>query len=282
MRRYTRLMMLALLVFLSSASANAGAVLMIGPNPNGLFSEGGLAQYGHTVTIGPNYDVFNELIDLSPYDVIILSAADYQLPPTSESGQQAIADFVANGGGLITGEWTTWKNNFNILKPLFPTTTDGSYIGGAGVEISVRYAQVTPDPIMNAGLPAVMDFVVNGSGSEIIVPKAGSTVFYSGDSISPYYLYDEFGVPYPVEGVFPSAGLVGWNYGLGRVMNFSTTLQQPVGPGYTDNYSRLVANAIDWAGAGSPQAVPEPGSLTLFLALGGISVMGARLRRRGS
>ena len=279
MRRSACFLLLAL-AGLFASTADTGMVLMIGPNPSGLFSEGGLAQYGHTVTIGPNYDVFDETFDLSPYDVIILSAAVYNLPPTSEAGQQSIVDFVLNGGGLITGEWTTWKNNFDILKPLFPTTTDGSYIGGAGMEVSVRYQQVTADPILNAGLPASMDFVVNSAGSEIIVPKPGATVFYSGDSISPYYLW-YLGVAYPFDEVFPSAGLVGWDYGQGRVMNFSTTLQQPVGPDYTDNYSRLVANAIDWAGAGSPQPVPEPGSLTLFV-LGGMSVAGARLRRRRS
>ncbi|MBL8851345.1 MAG: PEP-CTERM sorting domain-containing protein [Planctomycetaceae bacterium] len=281
MRRYFCLLLLGLMTGLFASTADAGQVLMIGPNPSGLFSDGGLAQYGHSVTIGPNYDVFDGTFDLSGYDVIVLSAVVYNLPYMPDAGQQAIVDFVTNGGGLITGEWTTWRGGtFATLAPLFPTTTDGSYIGGAGMEVSVRYSQVTADPVINAGLPSSMDFVVNSAGSEIIVPKPGATVFYSGDSISPYYIW-YLGVPTPFYEVFPSAGLVGWDYGLGRVMNFSTTLQQPVGPDYTDNYSRLVANAIDWAGAGSTHQVPEPGSMTL-LALGGVSVVGVRLRRRRS
>jgi hypothetical protein len=59
------------------------------------------------------------------------------------------------------------KNSFDVLIPLFTTTTDGYRIGGAGSMISVRYAQDTPDPIINAGLPSSTDFVVDAAGSEI-------------------------------------------------------------------------------------------------------------------
>ena len=273
-----RLFVFAIVVGYFVSTANGESVLLIGPSPSGLFTAGGLTQYGHTVVNGPTYDAFDGSIDLSAYDVVVLSAVDYARPTMSQVGQQSIADFVAHGGGLITGEWTTWKNSFDVLMPLFPTTTDGSYIGGAGWMISVRYAQDTPDPIINAGLPSSMDFVVDAAGSEIIVPKAGATVFYSGDSISPYYSFTGSGWE-PQYGVAASAGLVGWQYGQGRVLNFSTTMQQPIGPDYTDNYSRLVANAITWAGAGSATAVPEPNSLALFI-LGGFGIVFALQRRQ--
>ncbi len=253
MRSIIRFLPAAISVSLLAAiSLPAADVLLIGPSPSGLFSDGGLAQYGHTVTIGPNYDVFDGTYDLSSFDVVVLSAVDYQLPVMPDSGQTRLVNFVAAGGGLITGEWLLWKNNFDILKPVFPSTTDGSYIGGAGVTVSVRYAQVTADPVLNAGLPASMDIVVNSAGSEIIVPKAGATVYYSGDAI-----VDPVNFP----DAAPSAGLVGWNYGSGRVLNFSTTLQQPIGPAYTDNYSRLVANSITLAA----QPVPEPSTMLLVI-----------------
>ena len=269
------------IIFLISSVANAGVVLTVGNSPSGLFSDR-LAQYGHTVTIGPHYDAFDGSIDLSQYDAIVFSAVSYADPDMPLLGQQSIVDFVTNGGGLITGEWTTWRNiatgAFGTIAPILPASTDGSYIGGAGVEVSVRYTQVISDPILNAGLPASMDFIVNSAGSEIINPKAGATVFYSGDSISPYYLLENNGwVPY--DGVFPSAGLVGWQYGAGRVLTFSTTMQQPIGPDYTDNYSRLVANSINWVSR--PQAVPEPASLTVF-GLGALCLMGAATRRRNA
>jgi len=272
----------ALIVFISSV-ADAGAVLTVGYPPTGLFSDG-LAQYGHAVTIGPHYDAFDGSIDLSPYDAIVFSAAFYADPDMPLLGQQSIVDFVTNGGGLITGEWTTWRNNatgaFGEIAPILPASTAGGTVGGARVEVSVRYAQVTSDPILNAGLPASMDFVINAAGTEIIYPKVGATVFYSGDSISPYLVLDEsINVWIPYYESFPSAGLIGWQYGAGRVLSFSTTLQQPIGPDYTDNYSRLVANSIDWVSR--PQAVPEPASLTLF-GLGALGIAAVRRRRHAT
>lgn len=279
--RALRCVLIVATVALFATCGHAGTVLLIGHSPSLLFNDGGLAQYGHTVTLGPHYDAFDGSIDLSGYDAIVLSAAFYNAPDMPDAGQQSIVDFVANGGGLITGEWLTWRigptnsGSFRIIDPILPAFTYGQYIGGSGSEISVNYQQVTPDPVLNAGLPTAMPFIVNSAGSEVIVARAGSTVFYSGDSISPYYLFEGGGMV-PYYEVFPSAGLVGWNYGLGRVLTFSTTLSQPIGPDYTDNYSRLLANSIDWVSS-SPAEVPEPNSLTL-LGLGALGLAYGRRR----
>lgn len=248
------LLSLVITCLLNLHSAHASNVLLIGSSPSGLFSQGGLVQYGHNVTVGPHYDAFDGNFDLSPFDVVVLSAVYYASPDMPTSGQTALVDFVNNGGGLITGEWVTWRiglfgSSFAVIDPILPVWTDGSYIGGAGwTDGDVIYSQVTADPIMNAGMPLSFSLDIEPAGSEIIHARPGATVFYSGD--------DEFGN-------YPSDGLVGWDVGQGRVLSFSTTLQQPVGPDYSDPYSRLISNAIYWADSPSA-AVPEPSGLLMF------------------
>jgi hypothetical protein len=182
-----------------------------------------------TVDTGPPFTQFDGTVDLSGYDaVLLLVNVNWQSGDMPASGQQALVNFVSAGGGLVTGEWTVWlshdNNNFNILAdaiPVLPTT-----LGGWAERIS--YKVQTPDAILNAGLPSKFGFAAdNIAGTETFFqPRAGATVFY----ISRGSAYGD--------------GVIGWDYGNGSVLSFSTL----IGTKELSNadYSRLLSNAIDW------------------------------------
>jgi hypothetical protein len=188
-----------------------------------------LQAYGHTVDTGPPFTQFDNSVDLSGYDaVLLLVNVNWQTDDMPASGQQALLNFVSAGGGLVTGEWTVWLTHdnfeFTILAdalPVVPTTTFSS-----GLRMS--YKVQTPDAILNAGLPSKFGFAAdNISGTETFFqPRVGATVFYIS------------------RGSANGDGVIGWDYGNGSVLSFSTI----IGTKELSNadYSRLVSNAIDW------------------------------------
>ena len=254
--------------------ARADHVLLIGPSPGDLVTSW-QSGHGHTVDIGPNYDAFDGTIDLSGYDSVLLSVSDWTLPDMPTAGpvtEPALVDYVANGGGLVTAEWLLWRfssvpvGSFALIDPILPAyTIDGAYIDGNSG--SVVFRKVSSDPILNQGMPDSFTISLNNEGSGLLQTRPGATVFYSGDDIN---------------GLHPSPGVVGWQYGLGRVIVFSTTLQTPIGPDVNLPYSQLISNAIDWAGA-STATVPEPATIHLTL-IGAMGIWAAgrhRSRRKG-
>jgi hypothetical protein len=188
-----------------------------------------LQAYGHTVDTGPHFTQFDGTVDLSGYDaVLLLVNENYATGDMPASGQQALLNFVTAGGGLVTGEWLVWEiadyGWFATLAdavPVVPTTT---FAYGARMSYKVQ----TPDAILNAGLPSKFGFAAdNISGTETFFqPRAGATVFYIS------------------RGSTNGDGVIGWDYGRGSVLSFSTV----IGTKELSNadYSRLLSNAIDW------------------------------------
>jgi len=72
----------------------------------------------------------------------------------------------------------------------------------------------------------------------LLVPKSGATVFYASAG--------SYGSDYPQGRQTKTYGLVGWRFGAGHVLQFST-LFDPIELAHP-TYGHLLANAITWAG----------------------------------
>ena len=159
--------------------------------------------------------------------------------------------------------------------------------GGANTSNSpLVFTAQSNDPVINAGLPSTFSFsTTKGSDSEtyIILDKAnsaisGATAFYSTNQWT--------NIPgSSFQGLLGAgAGLVGGSFGLGRVINMSTSsdntsLADP-------NYDRLLTNSVNWVTGSTgdlPQPfppvsspVPEPTTLAVFAS----AAIGLALRTR--
>ncbi len=198
-----------------------------------------LMASGHTVTIGQAWGEFDGSDPLAGIDVVVLTGSfnwnSWSDMPSA--GQTALVDYVANGGGLITTEWTMWRggdavSSFAILEPVLPSEPTGYVFRTVS---PVTYTIALADPVMNAGLPSSITFDPDSfSGTEsLLVPKPGAIGFFSSDFVS---------------GSVQGYGVVGWDYFAGRSVNISTcvgTLQLA-----HSDFSQLLSNAVEWAAGG--------------------------------
>lgn len=206
--------------------------------------------YGHKVMIGaelPDYAGGG----LSGVHVVLLQAsqawADKDMP---ESGQRELLNFVNSGGGLITTRPVLWNiaegSELLALRSAFPAKPESSLPGGQ----PVTYAQNSLDKVLNAGLPAYFSIPTSGEieSQTVFAPRPGAKVFFQSN----------------LRGAEnQAAGVVGWNYGAGRVLALATLIDEV---SLKDaNYSRLVHNSIVWT-----KPIPEPsaGLLALLASVG--------------
>jgi hypothetical protein len=211
-----------------------------------VFSGGNLTQdlrikeilegLGHQVDLGVKFYQFDGTLNLTAYKVLILLAStDFDIADMPLAGQNALLNLISSGRRLITGEWTiytTSKNNYlQTLMTAFPADSDGTYSSTSPITYMAKH----PDPVLNFNVPSSFSFAVtNLSGTEArIWTKSGAQTFYDSLNLD--------------------AGLVGWKYGAGSVLNFST----PMGPAELDNsnYRQLLINAISWTG---PRSTVSP------------------------
>ncbi len=193
-----------------------------------------LEGFGHQVTIGVEHQDFDGSQSLSGYDVVIFldsnnfgPTADGQSRDMPEPGQVALLKFILSGGGLITGEWVTYDNYqtpqyFTILGVALPGTCTGEVV----FQSPLTYTTVTPDSTLNYRVPSPLTFkVTDYEGTEsVLLLKTGATAFYGSSG--------------------GGAGLLGWTYGSGKVLSFST----PIGPDELSNtdYQQLLNNSVKW------------------------------------
>jgi hypothetical protein len=137
---------------------------------------------------------------------------------------------VKAGGGMITAEWVLYNTDggyYTRLKKVFPAVYKGDFI----YDLSTTFTKKTPDVILNRKLPASFTIPledIRGGTESLIGPKPGATVFYKSPAAK--------------------AGLVGWQKGNGRVLNFATLLSATE---LADlNFKKLFLNAVRWAAVG--------------------------------
>lgn len=264
----TRIAIALAVVAGSAGVAAADQVLIIssGIAANDAAADAALTAAGHSVTVTsqPIYDFNGSMNNLANYNAVVIlqngGPDGFAIPA---AGQTALLNYIDGGGGLVTGEWSVWTNgargNNTILEPALPVTPTGTY----DYNSPITYTVSTPNGTLDAGLPSSFTFPgYNDGGTETLFqPKAGATAYFSSSDVSGQ----------------ASDGLIGWSYGSGKVISFSTL----IGPTNLTNadYSTLFSNAVNWA-EGISVVVPEPSSIVLMGAgiLGVVSL--ARWARR--
>lgn len=212
-----------------------------------------LADAGLLVTVRPapenTWDGTNP--SLNGFDVVVhLNGATYDFP-LPESGQTALTDFVANGGGFVSSKWDGYEPQ--------PGMTDlalATYGGDpAGPEGTCGACQITYErlpageghPVLE-GLPASFNFTADANDAG---PAAAfATVLMKVPSGGPAVLVREFGTGRVVN--FSIAPNYYWD-DLGNVVD-PVTLQDPI-------VQQLYLNAVRWA-AGSASGTAQPQTIT--------------------
>jgi hypothetical protein len=187
-----------------------------------------LESRGHQATIGPAFSNFTDAVDLGAYDVVYFQAnVNWPNPDMPESGQDSLLAFIDAGGGLVTGEWVSFRvgPKLHTLHAALPVLYQ-LY----GSSPSTTFTQVTPDAVLNKGLAGTLEFPLDyyGGSESLFVPKCGAAVYYRSATQGP--------------------GAVGWHYGVGRVLSFST-VNGPL-QAADPEFGTLLSNAMSWAALG--------------------------------
>jgi hypothetical protein len=194
-----------------------------------------LTDAGHSVTSGvPWYEV-DSTQDLSGIDVLILQANyNWSVGEMPAAGQAALVAFVNQGGSLFTTAWLNYNiendGDYATLKALLPVTNperEYNIFPGA-----VTHSLISAHPTVRAGLPNSFTFTpqnIGGTESRLVA-KPGATAYTVSNT--------------RFDGGARGSGVVGWQYGKGRVVSFSTTC----GESDFDSplFRVLFLNMIEW------------------------------------
>jgi hypothetical protein len=185
----------------------------------------------YSVTTGVQYGAFNGTQSLTGYNVVLLAASLNYGETMPLAGQNALKGLVQGGVGLITGEYFLYavSPGYNPDNSIIEAVMPGAYTD-APIVMPSTYTQATANPGLNNNVNSpfsfnVTDFEGYGYYGSVISAKSGATTYYTSDTTD--------------------IGLVGWSYGAGRVLNFSTC----IGPDElgNDDYRQLFVNSVKWA-----------------------------------
>ncbi len=281
-------------VFLGSP-AWAEKILFIGDGDSAVASAVSslLTSAGNQVTVGPSVTSFTGA-GLAGYNAVVMAPGETPLPindvlPVGAempmSGQQALVNFVAAGGGLVTGgdmmsDFNVGVFSYKTLEPIMPFVPSP----GATNNTSITFGVQTSNPIIDAHLPQNFTFSANNNGNsnlteEYYEPNPNAKSFFTTNQWSP-----TFG------NAAPSSGAVGWTYGLGNVFSISSPIDTTTLGNL--NFAQLVSNAVNWTtqnqsgpptippvwGANppiDPAPIPEPATMMMW----GVGLAGALAAR---
>jgi hypothetical protein len=194
-----------------------------------------LVACGFTVVDGVPHYSFDGSQSLAGIDAVLLPPYNNYSRDMPNEGQIFLRNWIQNGGGLVTLEWTIWMYGIGYLQTLgeaFPSQPTTPW----RCATNITYTIATADPVLNANLPDSFSVPLY-KGETQIVPKPGATIFYHTDFSG-------------------GEGVIGWNYGSGRVLNISFD------DGYCSagehavsntHFGQLVCNAIHWVQGTSSQ-----------------------------
>jgi trehalose utilization protein len=208
-----------------------------------------------TVRPAPEYTWDGTNPSLSGFDVVIhLDGATYDFPLPS-SAQDALTNFVQNGGGFVGARWNGYESQpelANLALQIMGNDPMGPEMNCGACQVTYETLPAGEGHPVLAGLPASFTFTAdaNDAGPQVSFASQPSTVLMMVSSGGPSVLVRDFG--------------------SGRVVNFSfapnypfddlggshepATLQDP-------NIQRLYLNAVEWA-AGSASGTAQPQSIT--------------------
>ncbi len=104
------------------------SIVFIADNGNGLNYLEVFEEVSSNIQIVNDDAEFDGSIDLADTDVIVLFDGVDWGNDMPEAGQQAIVDFVNNGGGLVYDEWIVWEHaarRYELFEPLILITFEG-------------------------------------------------------------------------------------------------------------------------------------------------------------
>jgi uncharacterized repeat protein (TIGR01451 family) len=229
-----RILFLFLVISALSFSGRAATVyfMQTGTSPTDVAALRALEAGGHTVILGVQAQQWNGTqADLNNFDaVVILNSHNASSGSMPRGGTSALIKYVFNGGGIVTGElFNANADRFNRhvgAEALLPVTAPQS-----NVAASTIYRQETPDPILNDGLPESFTFSLQNvfSAETSFTLRPDAIVFYSSSNGG---------------GRANSPGFAGWNILNGKVLSFSTNITDTELA--SENYQRLLSNAVNW------------------------------------
>jgi len=124
--RYLISLLLALCLFHFPSPVLASKILLIaGADDNDSAIQAVVQSQGNSVTIGPTFSNFTRA-GLAGYNAVLLmpNGNDWAQPDMPTSGQQALLNFVNNGGGLVAGEpvlsMSAYPGDFKTLLQALP------------------------------------------------------------------------------------------------------------------------------------------------------------------
>jgi hypothetical protein len=199
-----------------------------------------LESAGMTVAMGPEYWALTAEDSFPETDaLLVLAGPNWQNAlDMTDAGQEVLADFADAGGGIVFSEWAGYSSYYAqaaSLIDLLPTTYEFQYTVSGDVTFT-RTADAAPTVacLVPQTITAPAD---NFSGVEShLAAKPTATVFYESAATG-------------------LAGLTGWDYGAGRVAQFSSS----IGTNQLADaaFSRLILNTILWS-TEEPGPDPEP------------------------
>lgn len=199
------------------SGSSKGNVLLIGTDPTFLNI---LTAEGYTVTNVQNYNYNGTNPSLNNYKAVVLSggnASGYNMPV---NGQTALLNFVQNGGGFISTEWSTYEiyyGRYAQMLDLFPIRSTNTYSNS--------------QTLTKIGTHAI----TNGLPNSFALPYSGYTnsTLQSGTQILS-------GTSSPIAAAVKDVG-------SGRVVQYGFTGYSASYDPFVDaNVKQLFINSLDW------------------------------------